>query len=161
MCIRDSSQTLLQSFYNLLHLQNCSYLSNLFGSTHPFACIWDFLTAYLVHYKSIVLIFLETNAIKYLSHPHSWHEILTRWPTYWIFLPDSSQFVSCCYNHWQSLFTSVCHLIIQAYVLQQDLNERRFLLAAWVSIGMKITEMNVLIELNEITYRNFRAITHG
>ena len=52
-----------------LHLQNRSYLSTLFGSTHPFTCIWVFLRAYRVHYKSIVLIFTETNAIKYLSHP--------------------------------------------------------------------------------------------
>ena len=57
-----------QSIHHLLHLQNCSYLSTLFASTHPFACIWDFLRAYRVHYKSIVLIFTETNAIKYLSH---------------------------------------------------------------------------------------------
>ena len=52
-----------------LHLQYCSYLSTLSGSTHPLACIWDFLRAYLVHYKSIVLIFTETNAIQCLSHP--------------------------------------------------------------------------------------------
>ena len=55
--------TVSQSIHNLLHLQNCSYLSTLFGSTHPFACIWDFLRAYRV------LIFTETNAITYLSHP--------------------------------------------------------------------------------------------
>ena len=55
--------------HHLLHLQNCFYLSTLFGSTHPIACIGDFLRAYFVHYKSIVLIFTETNAIKCLSHP--------------------------------------------------------------------------------------------
>ena len=72
-------QSISQSFHNLLlftissnhllHLQNCFYLPTLFGSTHPIACVWDFLRAYLVHYKSIVLIFTETNAIKCLSHP--------------------------------------------------------------------------------------------
>ena len=48
-----SSQSLSQSFHNLLHLQNCSYLSTLFVSTHPFACIWDFLRAYLMHYMQV------------------------------------------------------------------------------------------------------------
>ena len=81
-CIFPSSFILrsnVQSFnilpsFNLavsLHLQYCSYLStlsSLSGSTHPFCVYLRFPAAYLVHYKPIVLIFSETNAIKRLSH---------------------------------------------------------------------------------------------
>ena len=67
-----------QSFHNLLlftisskhllHLQNCFYLSALSGSTHPIACIGDFLRADLVHYKSIVLIFTEARFRRRSTH---------------------------------------------------------------------------------------------
>ena len=64
-CHLSISQFLSQSLHNLLHLQYCSYLSTLFRKYTPLASIG----AYLVHHKSIVLIFIETNAIKYLLHP--------------------------------------------------------------------------------------------
>ena len=99
-----------------LHLQNCSYLSTPFGSTHPFACIWDFLRAYLVHYMSIVLIFTETNAIKYLSHPAFMTRNIKAF-THVLTLPNLP--VVSCYNQWQSLFIFVCHLIMQSYVLHR------------------------------------------
>ena len=64
--------------YNLSIFQSRSLLYTysivpiylLFPEVHtPFAYIRDFPRAYLAHYKSIVLILTETNAIKCLSHP--------------------------------------------------------------------------------------------
>ena len=64
---------------------------------------------------------------------HSWHEILTHSPTYWIFPPDSSQFAGCFLlqsmtitiyfglspNH-AIMFYIVCHLILHANVLSRN-----------------------------------------
>ena len=89
------SQSIHNLSRNLLHLQYCSYLSTLSGSTHPLRVseISSELILYItspLHPLSPRLMQLNT------CHTlHSWHEILTHSPTYWIFPPDSSQFAGC------------------------------------------------------------------
>jgi len=90
-CHLSISQFLSQSLHNLLHLQYYSYLSTLFGSTHPLRVseLILYITSPLYLFSSRLM---QLNICYTL---HSWHEILTHSPTYWIFPPDSSQFAGC------------------------------------------------------------------
>ena len=79
LILRSNVQSFIISPY--FNLAISPTLTILFLFIYPFwkytpsACIWDFFRAYLVHCKSIALIFTETNGIQTL---HSWHELLTQ-----------------------------------------------------------------------------------